>query len=119
MTAFLDFLREYARRVRETEESALNLLHDRNDESGYREGMRQKAALLAGLHDQAAPFLADLPADRRAAVEDRLRAFSGSARNSLDIGSVFYMLALLYPENHQPGQPNDLEIWLAGLEKGA
>ena len=47
MTAFLDFLHEYARRVRETEESALNLLHDRNDESGYREGMRQKTALLA------------------------------------------------------------------------
>ena len=29
---------------------------------------------------------------------------------------IFYMVALLYPENHRQGEPNDLERFSAGLE---
>lgn len=117
MNTFLDFLRDRIKRVREAEENALRLLHEKNDESGYREAMRRKAEILAEMHSQAGPALTTAPATRRKALEDRLYAFSGSARRSLDLDSVFYMSALLYPEDHQPGQPNTLEVWLADLER--
>ena len=54
--------------------------------------------------------------------EGDIQAAGASAANvwiyeSLDIGSVFYMSALLYPDDHKPGEPNALESWLAELER--
>lgn len=117
MKRFLDFLRERIGMVREAEEAALDLMHNKGDEAGYRAGMRRRAELLAGLSEAAAPFLDAVPAERRPMVEHRLDMFSQSARRSLDIGSVFYMSALLYPEDHKPGEPNTLEAWLTELER--
>lgn len=117
MKDFLDFLRERIRLVREAEETALDLLHNRADETGYREHMRRKAELLAGMASDAAPLLEGVSPERRSMVEHRLDMFSQSAQRSLDIGSVFYMSALLYPDDHQPGQPNTLEVWLADLAR--
>lgn len=119
MKSFLDFLRDHINRIRETEHTAHSLLHEKNDDAGYREAMRNKAHILAGMHTQARPLLEKMPADRREAIEDRLLAFSQSAQRSLEVGSVFFMSALLYPEDHQPGQPNTLEVWLAELEREA
>ena len=45
-----------------------------------------------------------------AAAGERLNGFSLNASNSLRIGSVFYMSALLYPDEHKPGAPNNLEF---------
>ena len=117
MNAFLDFLRERIRLVRQAEETALDHLHNRGDEAGYRENMRRRAELLAGMAADAAPVLDGVSAERRPMIEHRLDMFSQSARRSLDIGSVFYMSALLYPDDHQPGQPNTLEVWLRDLER--
>lgn len=117
MRNLLDFLRERIRLVREAEETALDLLHSKGDDDGYREGMRRKAELLASLAEDAAPLLQAMSPERRPMVENRLDMFSQSARRSLDIGSVFYMSALLYPDDHQPGQPNALEVWLRDLER--
>ena len=117
MTEFLNFLREQIRQVHEAETTALHLLHKEGDEPGYRAGMRRRAELLAGLSANAAPFLDAVNLTRRPMIEHRLDMFSQSARRSLDIGSVFYMSALLYPDDHQPGQPNSLELWLAELER--
>ena len=119
MKSFLDFLRDRIRLVRDTEESALRDLHDRGDQNAYREGMRRKAELLAGLSADAEAFLDAVSPERRPMIEHRLDMFSQSARRSLDIGSVFYMSALLYPEDHQPGQPNTLETWLKDLERSS
>lgn len=118
MNAFLDFLRDRIRQVREAEESSLALLHEQGDEAGYRDGMRRKAEILARLASEADPFLDEVGLITRPMFEHRLGMFSQSAKRSLDIGSVFYMSALLYPEDHQPGQPNTLETWLADLERG-
>lgn len=117
MNDFLDFLRERIRLVREAEDAAQDHLHNRGDEPGYREHMRRKAQLLAAMAADAAPLLDGVSPERRPMVEHRLDMFSQSARRSLDIGSVFYMSALLYPDDHQPGQPNTLEVWLADLER--
>lgn len=116
MRAFLNFLREQIRHVSEIEASAQNRLHDAGDEAAYRDGMRAKAELLANLATNAAPHLNDLPPEAKSRIEHRLNTFAQSARQSLDIGSVFYMSALLYPDDHQPGQPNTLELWLTELE---
>ncbi len=117
MNSFLNFLRNQIKQVNESERNALHRLHNVGDEAGYREGMRTKAELLANLSTAAIPFLDGLPAERRPMIEHRLDMFSQSARRSLDIGSVFYMSALLYPDDHKPGEPNTLETWLADLER--
>jgi hypothetical protein len=119
MEAFLNFLRDRISRIRETERTAYTLLHEKNDEAGYREAMRDKAWILAEMHAQAQPILADMSAARRMTVEDYLLRFSQSAQRSLELDSVFYMSALLYPEDHQTGRPNTLETWLAELESKA
>lgn len=117
MTDFLNFLRDRIRQVRDIEKKAHDLLHNAADEAGYREAMRAKAQLLAGLSAAASPFLDSIGLERRPMIEHRLDMFSQSARRSLDIGSVFYMSALLYPDDHKPGEPNTLETWLAELER--
>lgn len=117
MHAFLNFLHENVRRISEIETAALKHLHEAGDEAAYRDSMRTKAKLLASLAANAAPHLDDLPLEVRPMIEHRLDMFAQSAQRSLDIGSVFYMSALLYPDDHQPGQPNNLEIWLAELKR--
>lgn len=117
MDRFLDFLRDRIRRVKELEDKALDSLHGGRDEKAYREGMHGKAELLANLSADAAPFLDGLAPEKLPMIEHRLDMFSQSARRSIDIGSVFYMSALLYPDDHQPGQPNTLEVWLKDLER--
>ncbi len=117
MTDFLNFLRESIRQVRDLENAAHDLLHNAGDDAGYRAAMQRKARLLAGLPAAAAPFLDSVGMERRPMIEHRLDMFSQSARRSLDIGSVFYMSALLYPDDHKPGEPNALESWLAELER--
>jgi hypothetical protein len=44
-----------------------------------------------------------------------MERFSMSASTALRIGSVFFMTALLYPEDHKPGDPNDLEVYIGEL----
>jgi len=117
MNEFLKFLREQIRYVKEVEDNAMRLLHDAGDEAGYRDGMRRKAEMLAGLSAGAAPYLDGIGLEKRPMIEHRLDMFSQSARRSLDIGSVFYMSALLYPDDHKPGEPNTLELWLKDLER--
>lgn len=117
MTDFLNFLRDRIRQVRDIENTAHDLLHNAADEAGYRAAMQRKAELLAGLSGEAAPLLDAMSLERRPMIEHRLGMFSQSARRSLDIGSVFYMSALLYPDDHKPGEPNTLETWLTELER--
>lgn len=117
MKPLLDFLRDTAAAVRALEAEAEEALHKAKDEARYRAGMRRKAELLAALAHRAAPLLAAVPEARRPAIAARLEAMSQSARRSLELDSVFYMSALLYPEDHRPGEPNDLEKWIADLTR--
>jgi hypothetical protein len=117
MTDFLNFLRERIRQVRDIENTGHDLLHNAGDDAGYRAAMQRKAELLADLSAAASPFLDSVSMERRPMIEHKLDMFSQSARRSLDIGSVFYMSALLYPDDHKPGEPNTLETWLAELER--
>jgi len=113
-TDFFLRLDESAREVRRIEEQALRDLGQHNIES-YRDGMRSKAELLAGLPAAFAPLLRTLPEDAAQAVRDGLRSFAHSAGNALSLNSVFYMSALLYPEDYREGEPNDLEVFAEEL----
>ena len=81
--------------------------------------MKEKATLLAGMDREAVELVAGVEdAVLRDAVTHALHRFSNSARNSLRIGSVFYMSALLYPDDHKPGEPDNLRLFIDGVRSG-
>ena len=104
------YLEDAADRVRNIETRAAAALKTQG-QAAYEEAMREKAELLAGLSGDAGGRFPDLDEPLAA----RLRRFSASARRSLDIGSVFFMSALLYPEDYREGEPNDLERFAGEL----
>ena len=114
LTVFFLWLDERARDVRRMEEQALRELERKNIQS-YRDGMRCKAELLAGLPAASDPLLRGLPEDATRAIREGLRRFANSADNALSLDSVFYMSALLYPEDYREGEANDLELFAEEL----
>jgi hypothetical protein len=110
-------LRDVAEAVASLESQAALALEGQQDEAGYRKLMLQKAELLAGLAAQSAPAVEALPPARREMVAATLGSFSKNAATAIKLGSVFYMSALLYPDDHQPGQPNNLEFFIRSLDQ--
>jgi hypothetical protein len=104
-----DRLENIAKQIREIEEEAHNVLYENNDDDGYKELMRRKALMLAGISDDVEPLAESVQNE----IKERIERFSLSASQSLEIGSVFFMSALLYPEDYRDGEPNDLEIFAA------
>ncbi|MBD5626508.1 MAG: hypothetical protein HDQ90_03270 [Desulfovibrio sp.] len=88
------------------------------DTKGYNEKMRAKAEAVAALAKDAAPVLAGLPDAVREPILRGLMRFSQSAAMGLKLGSVFYMSALLYPDDHKPGDPDNLALFIEELAAG-
>ncbi len=65
--------------------------------------------VLAGLYDEIEPLTESVQNE----VKVRIERFSLSASQSLEVGSVFFMSALLYPDDYKDGEPNDLELFAA------
>ena len=104
---------DIAQQVTTLEREAREVLQRDYSEESYRAIMRQKATLLASLHKLAAPSIAKLPqTEQTNIIDERLMRFSQSASNALNLNSVFYMSALLFPEDHEEGAPNDLEQFI-------
>lgn len=102
-----------AQQVASLEKEAREILQTKYSEEKYRSVMRQKATLLASLYKKTTPLVAELPPTaQKNIIEERLKRFSNSASNALDLNSVFYMSALLFPEDHKEGTPNDLELFI-------
>jgi len=114
LTLLHSWLEERAREVRRVEGQALHEL-ERQNARGYRDGMRRKAELLAGLPKASVPLIDGLPEDAAQAVREGLWRFARNAGNALSLDSVFYMSALLYPEDYREGEANDLERFLEEL----
>ena len=115
--AVLDWLRARHAAIMADEAEALARLKA-GDTAGYNEKMRAKAEAVAGLAKDAAPVLAGLPEAEREPVLRGLMRFSQSAAMGLRLGSVFYMSALLYPDDHKPGEPDNLALFIEGLASG-
>lgn len=110
--AALEWLRAEHARIMDVEQSAIARL-GQEDITGYREGLRQKALLVADLAARAHRELdriAGLTEAQKNRIVLALEPFSASAENGLALNSPFYMSALLYPDDHKPGQPDNL--WL-------
>ncbi len=96
--------------LRHIEDAARHCIEEHADQSGYEKFMCRKALLLALLIEQGQKFIQEFPE-----VMEEIRRFSANAERALSLGSVFFMSALLYPEDHSPGQDNDLEILLKSI----
>ena len=107
-TPFVQWLIDCCGMVAGLEKEAAAALHA-DDPEEYRRIMLEKALLLAALYEDAMPLLSSLPCEHARTASDRLQRFSDSAARSLELESVFYMAALLFPEDHAEGKPNDLE----------
>ena len=110
------WLRNRHAEVMATEAQALARL-DAGDTTGHNELMRRKAELLSSMAEDAKPLLEPLPGETRFNYALALESFSASARMSLRLNSVFYMSALLYPDDHKPGQPDNLTLCIDRMEK--
>ncbi|MDE5879318.1 MAG: hypothetical protein K2G99_04765 [Desulfovibrio sp.] len=116
-SAVIEWLKGRHAAIMADEQEALARLKA-GDTEGYNEKMRAKAEAVAALAKDAAPVLAGLPEAVREPVLRGLMRFSQSAAMGLKLGSVFYMSALLYPDDHKPGEPDNLALFIARLEAG-
>jgi hypothetical protein len=113
----LDMVRETAVSIRELEKSALVDLLGQGDKDSHRFKMMEKCELLAEMPEHAEPYLkGDDPVSER--LRQGLKDFARRANMALDLESIFFMSALLYPDDYQDGEPNDLERFLTRFEGG-
>lgn len=109
----LDWLRARHDEIMASEATALERL-GQGSRTDYNAGMRKKATLLASLAGEYSKFAAGLPNKK---ILERLEQFSASAATALKLGSVFYMSALLYRDDHKKGEPDNFEVFIEGLEQ--
>ncbi|XXJ20068.1 hypothetical protein ACR42D_11100 [Desulfovibrio caledoniensis] len=88
-------------------------------QTAFQACLEKKAKLLAGLAKNSWVLVERLSNDEADGVARRLEQFSMSASTALRLGSVFFMTALLYPEDHKPGEPNDLDAYIEELRERA
>lgn len=117
LAPFLAWLRARHAAIMALEQEGLALLKA-GDTEGYKVKMRAKAESVAALARDAAPELAGLPEGMRERITRGLMRFSQSAATGLSLGSVFYMWALLYPDEHKPGEPDNLALFIDDLAAG-
>ena len=112
---FAEWLTERCEFLRNLEAEAERVLYEDKDTDKYRALMCQKAMFLQALPEEAEKHASSLPESVADTTLRRLEHFAGNASQALHIGSVFYMYALLYPDNHKKGDPNDLELLAADM----
>lgn len=117
--SFADWLTERCEFLRNLEAEAERVLQEDKDTDKYKALMCQKAMFLAALPEEAESRASQLPGETAGAVMGRLGRFAHNASRALSIGSVFYMYALLYPDDHVKGEPNDLERLAAEIRNMA
>jgi len=113
---FLNWLKNFHAAVMAEEAEGLRRLHD-DDTAGYTAQMRKKAELLAGLAEEGRAHLQGLPGELRFNLALSLERFSASAATALRLNSVFYMSALLYPDEHKAGEADNLALCIERMER--
>ena len=113
--AFAEWLTERCEFLHNLETEAERVLQEDKDTDKYKALMCQKAMFLQALPEEAEARANALPDEAAETAMQRLERFAGNASRALSIGSVFYMYALLYPDNHKKGEPNDLDLLAADM----
>jgi len=111
----IEFLEEKAATVRRLEEEGDAALQSEG-QLAFQVKLEDKAELLSLLGEKAWKLTEKIDGELKNQIAQRLEQFSMSASAALRIGSVFFMTALLYPEDHKPGGPNDLETLIIELK---
>lgn len=112
----LSRLHATAQAIRGLEAEAQTALHENGDQQAYRAKYLDKIILLQELPETLEPFLGKLPDATAARIAARAEGFANRASQAESVGSIFFMYALLYPDDYQDGQPNDLEAWIEELK---
>jgi len=109
-------LRHAARQIRKLESEAKTALYDYQNKDLHYKLMSEKARLLVGLPDSLDRVTKSLDTKLAQSLKSQIGAFSFSAKKAIKLDSVFYMSALLYPEDYVDGEVNDLENFISQLE---
>lgn len=115
LNELIDFLEEKAALVRRLEQEGDAVL-ETEGQLAFQAKLEQKAEVLAELGEKAWPLTEKIEGEFGDDITQRLEQFSMSASTALRIGSVFFMTALLYPEDRKAGQSNDLESLIEELK---
>ncbi len=108
-------LQSAAENIRRIENEAREALFTRDDPETYRQKLREKTMLLMELPELAGPFCDGMAKAVRAEFETGLNSFAMRAAQAWQLSSIFYMSALLYPEDYREGDRNDLESFIERL----
>jgi hypothetical protein len=108
-------LQTVAESIRRIEAEALEALFYRDEPEAYRQKLEEKTTLLMELPKRVEPFLDGMDKDARGEILSRVSAFARGASQAWELSSIFYMSALLYPEDHREGEKNDLENFIDRL----
>ncbi|MGL1862052.1 MAG: hypothetical protein OCC46_05955 [Pseudodesulfovibrio sp.] len=111
----IEFLEEKATTVNRLEKEG-DAVIDTEGQLAFQVKLEEKAEILAALGEDAWKLTKEIEGDFGREITQKLEQFSMSASAALRIGSVFFMTALLYPENHSPGEPNDLDSFIEELK---
>ena len=108
-------LQSAAGKIRSIEGEAREALFVRDDPETHRQKLQEKTMLLLALSELVAPFCERMAKDVRSEFETGLNSFAMRAAQAWELSSIFYMSALLYPEDYTEGDPNDLELFIDRL----
>lgn len=117
LAKIIDYLKEAAASVRELEAEAEDALFNKDDADIYRSKLEQKAVLIIDLESELEDFMTGLDPLVSRRIKAGLSRFALSAERGLGLGSLFYLSALLYPEDHVEGEKNDLENFIGMLKR--
>lgn len=115
LAELITFLEDKAATVRRLEEEGDKVIQSEG-QLAFQVKLEEKAELLGALGEKAWILTEKVGGELGDEIAQRLEQFSTSASTALRIGSVFFMTALLYPEDHKPGEPNDLENYITELK---
>ncbi|BCS87483.1 hypothetical protein [Pseudodesulfovibrio sediminis] len=112
----IEFLGKTSAEVKRIEAEA-EVVVETEGQVAFQIKMEEKAEILAALGEKAWKLTDKIEGSLGDEITQKLEQFSMSASTALRIGSVFFMSALLYPEDHVQGEPNDLEAFIEELKK--
>jgi len=112
----IDYLEKTSTDVNRLETEAEAVIEEEGQRA-FQIKLEEKSEILAALGEKAWKLTEKVEGSLGDEIARKLEQFSMSASAALRIGSVFFMTALLYPENHKPGEPNDLEAFIKELKE--
>ncbi|GAB7079062.1 hypothetical protein [Megalodesulfovibrio paquesii] len=116
LTTALALLRQTATQVRTLESQARAALDNGYDTAAHAAALDAKCAALIDLPQTITPLLQDIPKQYAEMINDQVRSMAMRAKQARSVQSVFYKASLLYPDDYQDGQPNELELFIDQLE---